>query len=337
MARGYMPAGGSGSAGSDECTALLSDVIQGKKAVTADSGDEAGTGTMTNKGGTTTAAVSSVDASNKRVVLAVPTNGYYNTSSKLYDTYTNVASRIGLTAAKLLQGQTVLGIAGTATGDGTAAASDIRTGKTAYVDGKKITGSLATQGGSTTTPGTANKTIVAATKIVTGNIIVAGDADLVAANIKKGVTIFGVTGTHSGYVPTATDLYLRGTNNAGFTNNNNSNVTFESGAIYIKGTNAYLKGSKAYDLSPYSKLNIEYMAESGTKTYDRFFLRDSSSNFIGKAVVSRNANVTRTVQIDISNENYTAVLYVEVASISGSDGTGTVGNITAQIYRIWLS
>ena len=45
-----------------------------------------------------------------------------------------------------MQGQTVLGVAGTGTGDGTAAAGDILSGKIAYVDGKKITGSMTNQG-----------------------------------------------------------------------------------------------------------------------------------------------------------------------------------------------
>lgn len=42
--------GAGGSAGSDECTARLSDIPAGLKAVTADSGDEAGVGTMTMTG-----------------------------------------------------------------------------------------------------------------------------------------------------------------------------------------------------------------------------------------------------------------------------------------------
>lgn len=39
--------GGTGGVGSDECTAVLAHVLAGEKAVTSDSGDEAGTGTMT--------------------------------------------------------------------------------------------------------------------------------------------------------------------------------------------------------------------------------------------------------------------------------------------------
>jgi len=59
----------------------------------------------------------------------------------------------------------------------------------------KVTQSLTTQAAATITPGTANKTACAASRWTTGAITVAGSINLVAGNIKKGVTIFGVAGT----------------------------------------------------------------------------------------------------------------------------------------------
>lgn len=53
---------------------------------------------------------------------------------------------------------------------------------------------LTTQGAQTITPGTSAKTI-ASGRYLTGTQTIAGDSDLVASNIKKGVEIFGVTGT----------------------------------------------------------------------------------------------------------------------------------------------
>lgn len=60
-----------------------------------------------------------------------------------------IANKIGLTADKLLTGNTILGVVGTAisgtdTTDATAIASDIVKDKTAYVDGEKITGTVRT-------------------------------------------------------------------------------------------------------------------------------------------------------------------------------------------------
>lgn len=53
------------------------------------------------------------------------------------------------------------------------------------------------QAAQTITPGTSNKTI-ASGRYLTGVQTILGDADLVAGNIKKGVTIFDVLGTYEG-------------------------------------------------------------------------------------------------------------------------------------------
>ena len=69
-----------------------------------------------------------------------------------------------------------------------------------YVPGgtKSSTKQLPTQAAKTVTPGTSNQTAVASGRYTTGDVVVAGDANLVPANIAQGVSIFGVTGTHSG-------------------------------------------------------------------------------------------------------------------------------------------
>lgn len=158
---------------------------------------------------------------------------------------------------------------GTDTSDATAASSDILSGKTAYVDGEKITGTITTktasnltangsvvtvpagyysaqakksvasatqatpsvsidkttgkvtatatqtagyvvagtksgtlqlafQPATTITPGTTNKTAVSSGYYTGGVITVKGDSNLVAGNIKKGTSIFGITGTYEG-------------------------------------------------------------------------------------------------------------------------------------------
>lgn len=61
---------------------------------------------------------------------------------------------------------------------------------------KSATVQLTTKAATTITPGTSSKIAVAKNVYTTGDITVAGDADLKAANIKKGVNIFGVTGTY---------------------------------------------------------------------------------------------------------------------------------------------
>lgn len=123
---------------------------------------------------------------------------------------------------------------GVDTSDATAVESDILKGKTAYVNGKKITGKITTytleppsivvnhgtilattmlQGGyyskgsktatmdlttihtTTYTPGRYDQTIAEDTYLA-GDQIIKGDYNLVPENIKKDVSIFGVTGTY---------------------------------------------------------------------------------------------------------------------------------------------
>ncbi len=69
---------------------------------------------------------------------------------------------------------------------------------TATAGNKSATKQLPTQGANTITPSTSTKTAVASGRYTTGEVTVKGDSNLVAANIKKGVTIFGVAGTLAG-------------------------------------------------------------------------------------------------------------------------------------------
>lgn len=66
-----------------------------------------------------------------------------------------------------------------------------------YVNGVGIEGTISKKSAATYTPTTTNQTI-AAGKYLAGAQTIKGDANLVASNIKKGVTIFGVAGTYEG-------------------------------------------------------------------------------------------------------------------------------------------
>lgn len=63
---------------------------------------------------------------------------------------------------------------------------------------KSATKQLTTQAAKTVTPTTSNQTAVASGLYTTGAVTVAGDANLVAGNIKSGVSIFGVAGSYEG-------------------------------------------------------------------------------------------------------------------------------------------
>lgn len=80
---------------------------------------------------------------------------------------------------------------------GTATAADVRVGQTfSSGAGFDATGTLPqVAGGNTITPGTTAQTAIAAETIADAAISVEGDANLVGANIKAGVSIFGVAST----------------------------------------------------------------------------------------------------------------------------------------------
>lgn len=126
---------------------------------------------------------------------------------------------------------TIEGITGTFTGDGDATASDVLSGKKAYVKGSLVTGSIQTvqatlsanvttvpkgyiaaaqtltvpEAGSITT--SALTVTVPVGYIASARTVTLTDANLVAGNIKSGVSIFGVTGTYtSGATATASTI-----------------------------------------------------------------------------------------------------------------------------------
>ena len=74
-------------------------------------------------------------------------------------------------------------------------AAKLRDGVIAYgASGTKYTGSMSEKAAATYTPGTSDQTI-AANQYLAGAQTIKGDANLLASNILKNVSIFGVTGS----------------------------------------------------------------------------------------------------------------------------------------------
>ena len=157
-----------GGTDTSDATATAGDILSGKTAYVA-----AGkvTGTIASK--------SSSNLTASGATVTVPAGYYPSQASKSVATATQATPSITVSGAGLI------------TAKSTQSAGYVSSGT------KSATKQLTTQGAQTITPGTSNKTI-ASGRYLTGTQTIKGDANLVAANIKKGVSIFGVAGTNEG-------------------------------------------------------------------------------------------------------------------------------------------
>ena len=137
-------------------------------------------GTMTNRG-----AVTITPGQSSQAILA----GYHNGSG-------TVVGDTDLRPTNVRAGVNLFGVTGSvlrATGD--AAVADVLSGKTfSNATAAGLTGTMPNRGAVTITPGTTNQPIAAGYHDGSGTV--AGDADLVAGNVKSGVNLFGVAGSH---------------------------------------------------------------------------------------------------------------------------------------------
>lgn len=351
---------GGGGADLDVITAESGDILDGK--VIVDKEGNPLTGSLTLTGSATASQV---------------LNGatFYNTNAKTKETGTMpnngavAPSALGAGGSYTIpvgyhngSGRVTVQSLATMTASGDATAGQILSGKKAYVDGTLLTGSMTDRGAQTKTitpsASAQSYTIPAGYHNGSGKVSVPAVSNLTAANIKKGVVVGGVTGTWNGYVATATDLYIRGNNAYNLSKySSDKKSTFESGAIYISsaGSSDFIfrndpSGSSStisINLSPYTKINVEFYCTAKGKTYVNarfaYILNSDSSSIINiscpsrKAVINQSTNTTQTLSADISDINAT-IKGLGLRMYSSNDTSDdSLGGVTGQIYRIWLS
>jgi hypothetical protein len=105
---------------------------------------------------------------------------------------------VNLISANIQSGVVIFGVSGDTnvvnTSNSNATSANIREDVTAYVKGLHLQGTMPNVGRQDITPSTANQSILRGYHDNFGSV--QGSANLIASNIKAGVTIFGVTGTY---------------------------------------------------------------------------------------------------------------------------------------------
>lgn len=321
---GKITATGIGSSvGSDDCTAGKAQVLEGYTAVTSDSDDEPIAGTMPNNGEQS----ATLKCGQSKQIPAGYTPGGTVTAADL-------ASQTGATAA----------------------ANQISSGKTAWVNGKQVTGTL-TERGQYQSGGAAFTVSYFAINSLPEGIYRKNGASwapearctadqlrnvlgITAGKIKKGEVIAGVTGTWEGYVANPTDLYYKGSNPAGFYVSDNGggycSASFDGVYITVTSTTTGANGltitaGRTYNLSGYSRLVIELnviKAPPYKDTNGGLFFKNGSEE-LGRLWQNGLYGTIgqKTYSFDLSN-----VQKVVTPSLEFTTRTAAI-----QITRIWLA
>jgi len=310
---------------SSDANAATGDVLSGK---TFYQGGSKKIGAMPNQG----AKIIAPGTTSK----AIPA-GYHNGSGY-------VEGDAGLIPANIKSGINIFGVAGSYEGAGeygTATAAQVLTGYTIGTDGGLVDGtmpnrgavsqsldingsytipagyhngagkvnqSITTKGAQTYTPGTSNQTI-ASGQYLSGVQTIKGDANLVAGNVKNGVSIFGVTGTAKTLAP---GDFIVASNDAERT----------AGSTYNEFLQPYGGLMKAITVSKGATYRIVYDLKGGNSTYP----------VEARLIININENLT-PVGIKRTSTSSSYVTYSEDITLSDGDKICIYGIYNSTSYR----
>ena len=241
-------------------------------------------------------------------------------SQGYHDGTGTVAGDANLVTANIKSGATIFGVAGNAnvvnTSSGTATAGSLLTGATAWVAGAEVTGTMANVGAQNITPSTTPRTITQGYHDGTGTV--AGDANLVTANIKSGATIFGVGG-NANVLDTSSGTATAGSLLSGAT-------AWVAGAE-VTGTMANVGAQNITPGTTPRTISQGYHSGTGTVAGDANLVTANIKSGVSIFGVSGDANVVNT-----SSGTATAgsLLSGTTAWVDGAEITGAMPNVGAQ-------
>lgn len=352
-----------GGVGSDELTATAANVLEETTYVGADTDDELAEGTMqhlTNRATIThtaenatkviegDAAFTSInsDGTARAEIRYNGTEGFITPNTLFAVPQGDMATAGGLTAEKLLEGQSAFGIAGAATSDATAIANQISSGKIAYVKGSKITGTLAERGQAQFGRFGQGNGYVAINALPEGiyrsngaawapeariaTSTLASEIGLNASVIKKGVSILGITGSYEGYYSGNGTIYNRGSWGSGynigwftsyvqsFDNSGGVSITQQQTSIAITTKNKYKQSTEAVDIgkkelivgNPWNNLTVIMFSNRNVDCTLEAKIYNSSGSIIAQS--DQVADGTeKTISINLSNINTSFYIRLE--------------------------
>lgn len=212
------------------------------------------------------------------------------------------------------------------TQDANAAAADMLMGKTAYVQGEKVTGNIPSLSAATITP-TTSEQIITAGQYLAGAQTIKGDANLIPENIKSGVSLFGVAGemvagrqiVTGSFTPTSTNVYINTNSPSGAT----GFIAVETGFVpslvvmwLASAVNTYPSTSSSYVYTiaaMYNNIQTSYQLATVINASTKKF---GIGNYYAKAFANANLNAngfcvgtsgSSNYQVFTSAYNYVAI------------------------------
>ena len=345
MSKIWMPGGAGGGAGSDECTLVKANVPTGLKAVTADSDDEAVEGTLDTEttladsqalSGQTFLKFNPVTKLFERRVGGMTNRGAVIQELGAGGSYTipeGFHNGSGKVSAKSLASQT----------PGDSAAGHILAGRTAWVNGSKITGTIPSQAGGTLTPSTSAVTANCSGKYMTSNYTIPAFALPPANALRKGYsyTLYGktVTGTFEGYVSSPLYFFNNGTWSNLQTTGMTSTTLGSSNLILSVSQMGRL--NQTVDLTSYKYLKVKGRCGSTPVNGYKFSIGVSKSASAKETdmaklnVLDTRSNGPEYNILDISSlsGNY----YIYVYGVYHRSSSGNLGPDRGGIYEIFMT
>ena len=251
-------------------------------------------------------------------------------------------STISGTSASVSTGTNTLTLSKTVSVTPTVSAGYISSG-TSGNSSVSLTASVTTKAAATITPGTSNQTISSGTYL-TGTQTISGDANLTAGNIKKNVSIFGVTGTYDAGGGGGSGPELLGTKSLGALSTTSTSATDTGQSMTVSGINDY--DLLIIETSVDTKTNNRHAATAQT-----YWLTGTSSisSKTGGTLATATWNCKISSNGTATSRSGTTAYGIYGSSITVSGGSITIGfrmrynstssgtingNYTARVYGV---